>query len=298
MNTRVEAPNRALREPAVVIGSLVQLTKPGVTRLVIVTTWFGAVLAPGVLDPWLTALTLVGTVLVVASANALNMYLEQDVDALMERTRNRPLPAGRLSRDVALGFGLALGLGGLLVLFWGVNLLTTMLAAFSLLTYVLLYTPMKARSSLALYVGAVPGAMPPVLGYTGLSGELTAEACAAFAVLFTWQIPHFLAITVFRRAEYAAAGLQVMSVAHGQAATVRAIVWWSLALLLVTVLPWAVGLGGSAYLFSAVVCGGAFLAWALFGRAGRELERWARSLFFASMPYLVVLFTLLGFTAP
>lgn len=298
MNTRVEAPSRAFREPTAVIGSLVQLTKPGVTRLVIVTTWFGAVLAEGALELWTTLFTLLGTVLVVASANALNMYLEHDVDGLMERTRNRPLPAGRISRDVALSFGLALGVAGLLVLFLGVNLLTTVLAAFSLFTYVLLYTPMKARSSIALYVGAVPGAMPPVLGYTGLAGELTAHAYAAFALLFVWQIPHFLAITVFRKAEYGAAGLQVMSVAHGIPATVRAISISSAVLLVVSLVPWAVGLGGVTYLVSASVCGCAFTAWAIWGQSGRETERWARILFFASMPYLVVLFTVLGLTAP
>jgi protoheme IX farnesyltransferase len=297
MNTRVETTG-ALREAANVASALVQLTKPRVTRLVLVTSWLGAVLAPGSLDTFATLLTLLGTVLVVASANTLNMFLEHEVDGLMERTRDRPLPAGRLSRDVALGFGLAMGVAGLLVLLLMVNPLTALLAAVSLATYVLLYTPMKAKTSLALYVGAVPGAMPPVLGYTGLSGELTMEATALFALLFVWQVPHFLAITVFRREDYRLAGLQVMSVEYGLTSTRRAISMTSFALLLTSLAPWAAGLGGTWYLAVALISGTAFTAWATVGHRGRDIDRWARSVFFASMPYLVVLFTLLGLSAP
>ncbi len=297
MNTRVdvESPSRdALR----VAASLVQLTKPGVTRLVMVTCWLGAVLAPGPLDLSKLLLALVGTVLVVGSANTLNMYLEHEVDGLMERTRERPLPAGRLSRDVALGFGLALGAAGLVELLLAVNALTAALGALSLIMYVAIYTPMKARSSLALYVGAVPGAMPPVLGYTGLSGELTWQALALFAVLFVWQVPHFLAITLFRRAEYGAAGLMVMSVEHGVESTRRAVGITAVVLGITTLLPWVTGLGGTAYLVTALLSGVAFSGWACLGHRGRDLNQWARSVFFASMPYLVVLYVLLGVSAP
>ncbi len=297
MNTRVEAPTQ-WRESLATLGALVQLTKPGVTRLVMVTTWFGAVLAEGPVQLSAMGLTLVGTVLVVASANVLNMVAEVETDALMTRTRTRPLPSGRLSRDVALAFGLTLGALGLLVLELGVNPLTTMLAAFSLCVYVLLYTPMKAKSSLALYVGAIPGAMPPVLGYTGLSGELTAEACAAFALLFIWQVPHFLAITVFRESEYRNAGLQVMSVEQGIAKTKWAIVVSSFVLLGVSMLPWAVGLGGTLYLGVALLCGGAFCVWTIVGQSRLSVDGWAKSVFFASMPYLVAVFTVLGLGAP
>lgn len=308
MNTRVDTSN-ARRDVVGVVTSLVQLTKPGVTRLVFVTAWLGAVLAEGPLDLRLTGLALLGTVLVVASANTLNMVVEHEVDALMTRTRERPLPAGRLSREVALGFGLALGAAGLLTLGVGVNLLTTLLAAGSLATYVLVYTPMKAKSPIALYVGAVPGAMPPVLGYTGLSGELTPAAVALFAVLFAWQIPHFLAITLFRREEYRAAGLRVMSVVQGNDATRRAIQLWSLALIGVSSLPWFVGLGGTPYLVTALVSSIAFFAWSLVGARWAmavgdaaalqsDTDRWARSVFFASLPYLVVLYGVLALSAP
>lgn len=297
MNSRADVDSPA-RDAVSIATALIQLTKPGVTRLVMVTTLLGAVMARGPFDLTAAALTLIGTVLVVASANTLNMVIEHEVDGLMERTRDRPLPAGRLSRDVALGFGLVLGASGLLTLLLTVNLLTTVLGAVALASYVLLYTPMKAKSSLALYVGAVPGAMPPVLGYTGLSGELTLEACALFLVLFVWQVPHFLAISVFRRDEYAAAGLQVMSVEYGIPATRRAIVVSSALLVVTSLLPWAVGLGGSSYLVLVGGAGVAFTAWAIWGQRGRSVEKWARSVFFASLPYIVLVFALLGVTAP
>ncbi len=303
MNTRVDATGarQDFRETA---RALWQLTKPGVSRLVFVTTWLGAALAPGDLVLPSLAWTILGTCLIVASANTLNMYLEHDVDALMERTKVRPLPSGRLSRDVALVFGCALGAIGLLVLGICANLLTCVLGAFALFTYVLVYTPLKARSSAALYVGAVPGAMPPVLGYAGVNGALDVAAWSLFAVMFVWQIPHFLAITVFRRDEYAKAGLQVMPVAHGMAATRLAIQVSSLVLLAATLLPYWAGLGGGLYVVSALTSGVLFCAWAMFGRQGGRMadrtstERWARRLFFASMPYLVIIYGTLAIAAP
>ena len=310
MNTRVDA-SSARREARETARALWQLTKPGVSRLVFVTTWLGAALAPDQLLLWPVVWTISGTCLIVASANTLNMYLEHEVDALMERTRLRPLPAGRLSREVALVFGCALGALGLFILGFLANPLTCALGAFALLTYVLVYTPLKAKSSAALYVGAVPGAMPPVLGYAGVNGALDAAAWSLFAVLFVWQIPHFLAITVFRRDEYAKAGLQVMPVAHGMRATKIAIQASSVALFAATVLPYVAGLGGTLYLVAASVSGCLFCAWALFGHRdaqgdagdaaasdGTSIERWARRLFFGSMPYLIVLFGTLALVAP
>lgn len=301
MTPRVDAaerPHRALQK----LSALVQLTKPGVTRLVFVTTLLGAALAPGAMALQPLCLTVLGTLLVVASANSLNMYIERDVDALMERTRLRPLPAGALDGVTALLFGCGLGAGGLLLLGLCVNGLTALLGAVSLVLYVLIYTPMKAKSSLALYVGAVPGAMPPVMGYTGLSGSLTAEAVALFLVLFVWQVPHFLAIAIFRRSEYARAGLQVMPVEYSVRSTERAIVWSSVVLLLTSLVPWYVGLGGTPYLIVALVSGLAFTGWALLGHQrllaqGRPVEFWAKTVFFASMPYLVALFATLAFAA-
>jgi protoheme IX farnesyltransferase len=139
--------------------------------------------------------------------------------------------------------------------------------------------------------------MPPVLGYTGVHGHLTAAALAVFAVLFVWQIPHFLAITLFRHDDYRNAGLQVMSVSHGVEATRRAVVISAFVLWATTLLPTWAGLGGQTYLVGAMLSGAAFCGWTVFGQRGRSLEGWARSVFFASLPYVVVLFALLAWSA-
>ncbi len=292
MNTRVDVSSaHDLRSTAL---AMWQLTKPGVSRLVFFTTWFGAALAPGACSWRDLAVTVLGTWLIVASANTLNMYLEHDVDALMERTRTRPLPAGKLSREVALGFGLSLGIAGLLVLGLLVNGVTLLIGAFALITYAAIYTPLKAKSSFALYVGAVPGALPPVLGYTGISGRLDAVAVAVFAVLFVWQIPHFLAITLFRRDEYARAGLKVMPVTMGVRATVLAVKVSTLALIASTLTPFWANIGNPWYGVAALLGAIGFGGWVFWGQSllgsKQPLELWARRVFLASMPYLVLLY--------
>ncbi|MEN9581260.1 MAG: hypothetical protein RJA70_4269 [Pseudomonadota bacterium] len=307
MNIRVATAN-PVKGVSGVAAALLALTKPGVTRLVIATTLFGAVLVPGPLEFAPALWTVAGTLLVVGSANALNMVLEHDVDAKMTRTQDRPLPAGQLSIEVALVFGLCLGALGLGVLWLGVNDLTGMLAALALISYVLIYTPMKGMTPLSLLVGSIPGAAPPLLGYTGVAGHTNLEAWSLFAVLFAWQIPHFLAISVFRQHEYQAAGLKVMPGVYGMKATQLAIVVSSFVLVGVTSLPTLAGLGGPLYNAVAAFSGLGFALWALCGRGWLKrrvkayalpnaepelLERWARITFFASMPYLVLLFAAL-----
>ena len=175
----------------------------------------GACLAPGHPPAGRLCLSLVGTALIVGSANALNMWWERDVDALMRRTRNRPLPAGRMSPDVAIIFGLALALIAAPMLFL-VNAMTGVLGLVALVTYVLVYTPLKRHTHLALLVGAVPGAMPPLLGWTTATGSIGLGGLLLFGVCFLWQLPHFAAITIFRAEDYARAGLQVVSVQLGE----------------------------------------------------------------------------------
>src|SRR5262249_24541460 len=155
-------------------------------------------LAPGAHSIGLVAAALLGTTLVVAGANALNMYLERDVDALMTRTRNRPLPSGRLPAEAALAFGVATSALAIPILTFAVNPLTGGLGAISLIIYVLAYTPLNRRSTSALLVGAVPGAMPPLMGWTAVTGQLDAAGIALFLILFVWQLPHFIAISLFR----------------------------------------------------------------------------------------------------
>ena len=183
---------------------LVALGKPRVTRMVLITTAAGIWLAPTPLRTARAVVTLIGVMLVVAAANALNMYMERDVDALMSRTRNRPLPAGRLAPEIALGFGIFCAVIGLPFVRLGANPLTAALSMASLVLYVGAYTPLKRVSPWSLVVGAVPGAIPALLGWTASTGHIDAPGLAIFGVLFVWQIPHFIAISMFRADEYAA----------------------------------------------------------------------------------------------
>jgi protoheme IX farnesyltransferase len=285
-----------LRASSAIVGALWEMTKPRVTRLVVATTALGAVMAKGSVELVPLLLTIAGTTLLVAGANALNMFLEEESDALMTRTRTRPLPTGRLTRETALAFGVALAAFGTVVLA-NVNPLACELGVMAFISYVLVYTPLKPVTQAALYLGAVPGAMPPLIGYAGQHAALTAAAWSTFALLLVWQLPHFLAIAVFRREEYERAAIAVMPVVASLAATSRAIGAWSVVLLLVSFSPCVVGLAGEGYALVAAVSGSLFCAYALFGRREQAIESWARKLFFASMPHLLLLFVALAFAA-
>jgi len=286
------------RDLSVVVPALWQLTKPGVTRLVVVTMLCGALAAPGQLEVTRLIVTLLGMSLVVAGANALNMYLERDVDALMVRTRVRPIPSGRLAPESALAFGVLVSVVGLVVQSVFVSPLVSLLSSLALLSYVLVYTPLKRVTPLSLYVGALPGAIPPLIGWAAQTGELSARAWVMFAILFVWQVPHFLAISIFRRDDYARAGLRVSSSVHGQRATAQAVLVSSVALVAVSLLPVAAGMAGLAYVVVAGAVGACFFGWAVRGLRPEIDRRWARTLFFASMPYLVIVFGALVLSAP
>jgi protoheme IX farnesyltransferase len=235
----------------------------------------------------------VGTWLIVGSANTLNMYVERDIDAKMARTRHRPLPSGRLPPGVALWFGVVQGLLGLLILALFANPLTGLLGALALFVYVFVYTPMKQRSIHALLVGAVAGAMPPLLGWTAGTGELSAGGVGLFSVLFFWQIPHFLAIAMFRREDYAAAGLQVMPNIYGETATRWAIAVGLFLQGIATLALVPLGLGKGEYLAGALVLGLVMLFWAIVGIARSGGNTWARQLFLMTVGFLPLLFALL-----
>ncbi|MCC6213300.1 MAG: protoheme IX farnesyltransferase [Polyangiaceae bacterium] len=274
-------------------GALWELTKPGVTRLVVITTAAGAFAAPGAVEGARLAAALGGTALVVAGANALNQALERETDALMSRTRTRPLPEGRVSAEVAWGFGIVVALAGSALLAVLAGPVAAALAVAALVVYVGAYTPMKRATPLALYVGAVPGALPPLIGWASVTGEVGLGGLALFAILFVWQLPHFLAIATFRRDEYARAGIRVAPVVHGAASTRRQLAAGAAALLLVSLAPPLVGLGGPAYVAVASLTGLAYGALAVYGWLREGGERWARAVFFSSMPHLVALFTTL-----
>lgn len=276
------------RDAKAVLRAVSELAKPGITRMVLITTGLGVMAAPGGFAWSDFVATVAGTGMVVAGANALNMFLERDTDALMTRTRGRPLPTGRLSADEALAFGMLVSIGGLFLLSQFVSMAAVGLAAGALLSYVLVYTPLKRISSFALYVGAVPGALPPAIGYAALTGTVDGIGLCMFLILFVWQLPHFLAITLFRASEYGRAGLKVLPNEKGVPHTKKVALALSILLLLVTLLPAFIARVSPLYSVVALACGLVYVTWAARGLRPDAGEKWARSFFFASMPYLVV----------
>lgn len=268
---------------------LVSLTKPRVTLLVVLTALGGVVLAPTAPPLLAVFLFLAATFTVVGSANALNCWMERDSDRHMDRTRDRPLPSGRMSSSLALGFGIALGIASLPILALAANPLTALLAAVALVSYVWLYTPLKRRSPAALWIGSVPGALPPLMGWTAATGRIDAGGVALFLILFLWQVPHFLAIALYRREDYARAGLRALPVVAGEAITKRRIVQIAFATWAATLLPVALGIAGLTYGIAAFVLGAGFVAVALRGLRPDAGERWARKLFLASLVHLSLL---------
>jgi heme o synthase len=292
LSGRSETPSAALAPFAsrAQLSALFELTKPSVTTLVMVTMVSGAFAASVRIEAFRLLVAMFATACVVGAANAFNMWMERDSDALMSRTRRRPLPTGRLSPDVVLGFGSLLAVVGLTLLATSVSSLSALLGWVALCSYVLAYTPLKRVTTWSLHVGAVPGAMPPLIGWASVTGELSREAFALFAIMFVWQLPHFLAIATFRAPEYDRAGLKVLPNVAGRAATERSIIFYSVLLGMVALAPWALGMVGLPYGLTALGCSLAFLGVALHGRGRLEETRWARRLFLASMPYLVVVF--------
>jgi protoheme IX farnesyltransferase len=230
-----------------VVADYLELTKPRITLMVMMTALVGYVMgARGPVDLSRLALALAGTGLVAGGASALNMLLERRTDALMLRTRNRPIPAGRLRGSEALVFGLGLTLAGLAVLRFGAGGLAAAVALLTWATYLFAYTPLKTRTSLSTIVGAFPGALPPVIGWTAARGQLEPGAVVLFAILFLWQIPHFLAIAWIYREDYARGGLPMLPVLDpAGVVTGRQAVANSFALLLVSLVPTMAGLAGS-----------------------------------------------------
>jgi protoheme IX farnesyltransferase len=274
--------------------AMVELAKPRITTMVVVTFAGGLWLAPGANGGWRHALALLGTVLIVAAANALNMFYERDVDGLMERTRRRPLVERRLSPDAAVGFGAVLACAAVPLLLYGANPLTAVLGLVAFASYVWAYTPLKRVSGIALWVGAVPGAMPPLMGWTTATGRLDAPGLALFAILFVWQLPHFLAIALYRAEDYGAAGIRVLPLSVGAAATRWHIIGWTVVLVASSLLPVPFGVGGWLYCAAAVLLGGWFLGRTLVGYRAEAPRPWARSVFLVSLVYLTGLFAALA----
>lgn len=268
----------------------VSLTKPRLNTLVLVTSAAAYFLADGQRLPWTHLIhTIVGTALVAGGASALNQHWERDTDRLMRRTRLRPLPDARLHPTDALWFGVALSAVGLAQLFAFVNPLTSAIAALTLLSYVLLYTPLKTRTSLSTIVGAIPGALPALLGWTAATNTLSAGGWVLFGIVFMWQMPHFLAIAWLFRDDYANAGIPLLPVVQPDGrSTGRQSVLYTAGLIPISLLPMAVGLATAYYVVSALTLGAVLLVLSA-GFAASRSRLSARRLFYGTILYLPLL---------
>lgn len=272
-----------------------ELTKPRVVLMVLLTTFVGFYLGSDSTMGYFPLLqTLIGTALAAGGTLALNQFLERSADALMERTRHRPLPDGRVQPTEALLFGVLVTVGGLLVLASTVNVLSASVTAFITASYLFAYTPLKQKSPLCGVVGAVPGALPPVIGWTAARGEFGLGAWVLFALLFLWQVPHTLAIARLYRDDFAKAGIRFLPVIEPNgASTGRQIISHCLALLAVSFLPTLVGITGPAYFFAALLLGAGFLGYGIGLAVNRSVSA-ARRLLFASLLYLPLLLVVMA----
>lgn len=271
------------------------LTKPRVTLMVVITMAFGFYLGARGEMEWLLFLhAVIGTALVAGGTSALNQYVERDIDAKMQRTKNRPLPTGRLRPHEALIFSITISVAGIVQLMLAVNWLTALLATLTLMSYVFLYTPLKQKSTLSTVVGAIPGALPPLGGWTAARGDLSLEGWVLFAILFLWQLPHFLAIAWIYREDYRRGGFPMLTVVDPEGDSAgRQIISNCLALLPVSLLPTILGMAGRLYFVGALALSLLFLGCGIAvmrHRTNADVRRLLR----ASLVYLPVLLALMA----
>ncbi len=277
------------------INNYIALTKPRVTWLILLSTAIGYYL--GALrhgwNLWTLVHCIAGTALLASGTAALNQWYERAADGKMRRTQDRPIPAGLVSSNSAFLFGSLLIVLGAAELWLGANRLSSLLGLFTVASYLLLYTPLKQVSPHSTTIGAIPGAMPPLIGYAASAGFLNTEAWLLFAILFLWQFPHFYAIAWMYREDYERAGIRMLSVVEPDgASTARRIFWTSLALVPLSLLPSLFGLTGPIYLIGAQLagCGFAFFCCRILEECSRQR---ARHVLLASVIYLPVIYVLL-----
>ena len=286
----------------------IELTKPRITWLILMSTGIGYFFGlPGAARWWeflrsiayLSLLhTILGTGLMASGTAALNQWYEREADGRMRRTWGRPLPSGRISANGALAFGIALSILGFVELWLGVNLLTGSIGAFTLASYLFLYTPLKQRTWWSTTIGAIPGAMPPLIGFAAAAGALPREAWALAAILFVWQFPHFYSIAWMYKEDYARAGIRMLPVVEPDCrSTARQIVLFGLALIPVSLVPGILGMSGRIYLAGALLLG----IWFLYSGVRVALERTlsrARKVLVTSVLYLPLIYGLLLLDRP
>ncbi len=282
---------RTLREH---LADYLELCKPKVVSLIVFTAIVGMFLAtPGMVPLNVLFLGSLGIALAASSAAAINHVLDRRLDEKMTRTRNRPLPTGHVTRTGALLFAFVLASVSMTILVWRVNLLTAILTFVSLIGYAVVYTVyLKHATPQNIVIGGAAGAAPPVLGWTAVTGSVDAHALLLFLIIFVWTPPHFWSLAIHRRDDYARAGVPMLPVTHGVAHTKKQILFYSLLLFLVTILPWLTGMSGVLYLLGAVLLGGVFLsyAWRMLRSTRPDLPL---RTFGYSVTYLIGLFTAL-----
>lgn len=301
------ANQRSARRAAPRWREYIELTKPRITWLILMSTgigyFFGLTgagwreLLGGI--RWMSLIhTIVGTGLIASGTAALNQWYERHADRRMRRTAMRPLPSGRLTAGRALAFGIALSVAGFAELWWGVNPLAASIGGFTLLSYLFLYTPLKQRTWWSTTIGAVPGAMPPLIGYAAAAGTLTLEALVLGAILFLWQFPHFYAIAWMYKEDYARAGIRMLPVVEPDCrSTARQIVLYGAALIPVSLAPALMGMSGRLYVAGALALG----LWFLYAGVRVATERTAlraRGVLIASVTYLPLIYGLMLIDRP
>ncbi len=286
----------------------IELTKPRITWLILMSTGIGYFFGLAGVAGWAQFLqhvgvlrlfhTMLGTGLIASGTAALNQWLEREADARMRRTAARPLPSGRLAAGPALAFGVALSVTGFADLWLGVNPLAAWIGAFTLVSYLFFYTPLKQRTWWSTTIGAIPGAMPPVIGYAAAAGRLTADSWVLFAILFLWQFPHFYSIAWMYKEDYARAGIRMLPVVEPDGrSTARQIVLFGMALIPVSLVPGMLGMSGRIYLAGALLLGLWFLHAGVRVARDRTLAR-ARAVLLTSVVYLPFLYGLMLLDRP
>lgn len=289
-----EIPDRKLTSVRGRVGSFVELTKPRIAILLVLTSAAGFYLGTkGNFDTLLFVHTVIAITFLAFGVATLNQFWERDLDGLMDRTAKRPLPTGRVASVEALVFGLIQCVAAEVYLFVFVNPLTALLGLVVIVAYVLVYTPLKTRTSASVAIGALPGALPPLMGWTAAANEITLGAWALFVTQFLWQFPHFLAIAWLYREEYARAGVKMLPALEPEGRiTSRQIVLFTIMLVPASLAPFFLGLSGMVFLVGASVLGVAFLVYGIHTARLRTNES-ARRLLFVSVIYLPLLFLLM-----
>jgi len=289
-----ELPSALLaRYTGATVGDYLQILKPRVMSLVVFTGFVGLVVAPGHLHPVLAAIAVLCIAVGAGASGAINMWYDRDIDAVMRRTATRPLPAGRMMPGEALGFGVVLAIGSVVVMGLAVNWAAAALLTLTIAFYVFVYTIwLKRRTPQNIVIGGAAGALPPLIGWAAVTGDIGWGAVALFAIIFFWTPPHFWALSLYRAGEYAAAGIPMLPVVAGPRETKRQMLLYTLMLWPAGLAPWLLGLAGpvfagSAAALSLVFTGAAVRVWR------DETERSARQMFAFSLLYLFLIFSLL-----